>query len=314
MTDIPYIRADDVHGHLTWTDVVESLAAGHRLPHAQIDDMFLSRGEDTFLNRAAWISGVGFGVKSVSVIADNDSRHLPTVQGLMIVFDDVTGSPRAIIDSDLVTRWKTAGDSVLGARHLARPDSRNLLIIGAGEVAESLVEAYSEIFPGLESICIWNRTNGRATALVETMAGRGIKVEAVDDLQAAVAKADIVSTATMSHQPVLNGGWLSPGTHVDLIGAFRADMREADDDVLRRGRLFVDSRETTVRHIGELMIPLAAGVITEQDILGDLNDLEATTIGRVSSDDITVYKNGGGAHLDLMTAQTILTAWQNTAK
>jgi ornithine cyclodeaminase/alanine dehydrogenase-like protein (mu-crystallin family) len=114
----------------------------------------------------------------------------------------------------------------------------------------------------------------------------------------------------MSSEPVLKGAWLRPGQHLDLIGAFRADMREADDEALRRAALFVDSRKTTIHHIGELMIPLAAGVIAESDIRGDLHDLVAGRAGRSSPDEITLFKNGGGAHLDLMTGRVILAAWR----
>ena len=132
-------------------------------------------------------------------------------------------------------------------------------------------------------------------------------IEPVIDLHAALADADIVSTATMSSAPILPGALLRPGTHVDLIGAFTETMREADDEVLLRGRLFVDARETTVDHIGELTIPLAAGTISRTDIQGDLRDLVAGSVKRDSMQEITVFKNGGGAHLDLMTADLILT-------
>lgn len=118
--------------------------------------------------------------------------------------------------------------------------------------------------------------------------------------------ADIVTCATMSTEPVLQGSLLRPGTHVDLIGAYRADMREADDDVLTRGDIYVDSRDTTIGHIGELKIPLATGLISETDILADLYQLKAEGPGLRSPDTITVFKNGGGAHLDLMIANAIL--------
>ncbi|MEP3296591.1 MAG: ornithine cyclodeaminase, partial [Pseudoruegeria sp.] len=122
----------------------------------------------------------------------------------------------------------------------------------------------------------------------------------------AVAMADIVTCATMSTDPVLQGSLLRPGTHVDLIGAYRADMREVDDDVLTRGDIYVDSRDTTIGHIGELKIPRATGLISETDILADLYQLKAEGPGLRSPDTITVFKNGGGAHLDLMIANAIL--------
>lgn len=295
-----------VEGRLTWPGVVEALSAGLRHAPAQISDQFLTRDPDTLLSRAAWIEGLGFGVKSVSVMPGNSGSRHPTVQGAMLVFEDVHGALKAIIDSDLVTEWKTAGDSVLGARLLARADARSVLIVGAGVVAQTLVRAYSEIFPQLKRIEIWNRTGGKAETLARKMRDEGYPVTRVKDLEAACGGADIISTATMSRSPVLSGDWIKPGTHVDLIGAFRPDMREADDHLMQRGRIFVDSRDTTIHHIGELMIPIAAGAISQADVLGDFYDLIAGREGRVSSEDITVFKNGGGAHLDLMTAQYIL--------
>lgn len=303
MAAIPYVTAADVEGRLSWAAIVAALAEGHRGAEPKITDQFLSRGGDTLLSRAAWIDGLGVGVKSVTVVPGNAARGLPSVHGAMVIFDDRTGEVRAVIDSGLVTRWKTAGDSLLGARLLARADSRRLLILGAGSVAESLIEGYRAMFPGIE-ITLWNRTLARAWDL----AGRtGVAV--AEDLAAAVGAADIVCCATMSNAPVLRGEWLRPGQHLDLIGAYKADMREADDAALRRSRIFVDSFETTLAHIGELKDPLERGVITRADVLGDLRDLVAGRAGRGGPEEITLFKNGGGAHLDLMTARVILDAW-----
>ena len=217
-----------------------------------------------------------------------------------MVYHDRTGALEAILDGALLTRWKTAADSLLGARLLAPPDPGRLLVLGAGTVAATMIEAYRAQYSGIE-VAVWNRTRARAEAL-------GVTV--VDDLPAAVAAADIICAATMATEPILRGAWLREGQHLDLIGAFRPDMREADDAALRRAEIFVDSCETTVPHIGELMIPLASGVIQEADVRGDLYDLVATGRGRVDPSEITVFKNGGGAHLDLMIARYMLDRWQ----
>ena len=304
MASVPYITEADVAGRLDWVAMAEALAAGHRGPRAEIADQFLTRGPDTLLSRAAWIDGMGVAVKSVTVMPANPARDLPSVQGAMVLFEDATGGIVAVIDSGLVTRLKTAADSLLGARLLARKDARRFLIIGAGAVAASLIEAYRAGFPGIE-VTLWSRTAASARALAEATGAAS-----TEDLPAAVAAADIVATATMSTRPVLMGEWLRPGQHLDLIGAYRADMREADDRALTRSRLFVDSFETTLEHIGELKDPLARGVITRDDVLGDLYDLVAGTAGRRSAEEITLFKNGGGAHLDLMTGREILKVWQ----
>ncbi len=300
LSTLPHIRAEDV-GPCDWPALCDALEAGHRGPAPEMGDTFLHRGGDVMLSRAAWIDGLGAGVKSVTVLPGNPVHGRPSVQGAMLVFDDTTGAPKAVIDNALITRWKTAADSVLGARLLARADARHLLVIGAGAVADSLIEAYPVVLPGIERITLWNRTPERAEALAEQHG-----VDVADNLAAAVADADIVATCTMAKEPVLEGRWLTPGTHVDLIGAFTREMREADDHALRRGRLFVDARASTIGHIGELTIPMAAGVISEADVLGEFRDIVAGRAGRQTAEEITVFKNGGGAHLDLMTAQVIL--------
>lgn len=296
------ITANDAEGRLDWLALSEALAEGHRGPEAKLGDQFLTRRGDTLLSRAAWIDGQGVAVKSVTVLPDNPAQGLPSVNGAMLLFEDRTGQLEAVIDSALVTKWKTAGDSLLGARLLARKDASRLLIVGAGAVARSLVEAYRAGFPGI-AITIWNRSADKARALAEELG-----LEVAEDLATAVPQADIVACCTMAKTPLLKGEWLRSGQHVDLIGAFTKDMREADDEALRRARIFVDSRETTLDHIGELKIPLAEGTISRGDVLGDLYQLVAGQAGRESDADITLFKNGGGAHLDLMTGRYILAA------
>lgn len=301
-----YISYDSTIELVKWNEAIEALRIGHRLPKAEIADLFLGPQSATLLNRAAYIEGLGYGVKAVTVMGDNAAKGLPTVQGAMMVYDAQTGAVSATIDSRLVTEIKTASDSVLGALLLARPDSKKLLIVGAGVVAESLVHAYSAMFPLLEQIAIWARRPEQAQDFVAKLEGVNVPLVVADDLEDFASTTDIISTATMAREPILHGDWISEGTHVDLIGAFKPDMREADDTLISEGSLYVDSRLTTVHHIGELMIPLAAGVIKETDVRADFYDLLAMSqSARQSDNEITVFKNGGGAHLDLMIANYI---------
>ena len=297
------IPFDEGDAQLDWLGLTEAIAAGHDLPKAEIADSFLYRGDDTLLNRAAWIDGLGIAVKSATVFPGNAAKNVPAINGGVSLYSDDLGQLEAIVDFHLVTKWKTAGDSLLAARRLARADASVILVVGAGAVARSLVAAYSAGFPDA-SFLIWNRTGAKAEAL----AGDFDHVTAVSDLATAVAKADIVTCATMSTDPVLRGEWVSPGTHVDLIGAYRPDMREADDTALTRARVFVDSLDTTVGHIGELKDPIARGVLSQDDIVADYYDLGA--FKRRSDDEITLFKNGGGAHLDLMVSRHILDSWR----
>jgi ornithine cyclodeaminase len=293
----------DAEPLLTWPGLLQALEAGHRLPRAEIKDMFLYRGQDTLLDRAAWIDGLGALVKVATIFPGNAARNMPTIFGAVTLFDDVTGDLNAIVDFHLVTKWKTAGDSLLSASRLARKDARNFLLVGAGAVARSMVQAYSAIFPDAR-FTVWSRTRDSAAAM-------GLPV--ADDLEAAVRKADVICSATMATQPLIKGDWLQPGQHLDLIGAYKPGMREVDDRAISRARLFVDSRATTIHHIGELMDPIASGAITEANILADFYD-DPALYARRSDDEITIAKNGGGAHLDLMTATYIAKAWANRPK
>lgn len=308
MTTPPFLSHDAAFHRLSWQGAVEALRQGHRLPRARVADTVIGPETATMMSRSAWIEGLGYGVKAFTVLDANAARGLPTVQGVMLLFDEPTGGLRAIVDGRLVTEFKTAADSVLGASLLARAGSRSLLIVGAGTVAESLIRAYRAVLPGIAHIAVWARRPEQARALVARLGDVGADLRVVDDLPQAVARADIVSSATMTRQPVILGEWVRPGTHVDLIGAYKADMREADDALMARASLFVDSRDTTLGHIGELILPLASGAITEDDVLGDLYDLvRPQARGRRSEDEITLFKNGGGAHLDLMVASYIAT-------
>lgn len=289
--------------HLDWLELTDALAAGHRLPKAQISDSFLYRDEDTLLQRQAWIDGLGIAVKSATIFPRNPSRNAPAVNGAVTLFDDQTGELEAVVDFHLVTKMKTAADSLLAARRLARPDSKSILIVGAGAVARSLREAYGTIFPAAEFV-IWNRSTDKA----ERLAAEFPDTSAATDLEMAVKSADIITSATMTTAPLIRGEWLQPGQHIDLIGAYRPDMREVDDEAMQRATVFVDSYDTTVEHIGELIAPLKSGALNRNDVVADYYRLDR--FQRRSSEEITLFKNGGGAHLDLMTSRYILDRWK----
>ena len=297
------IVPQEAEAHLTWPGLMTAIEAGHRLPRAEIADLFLYRGQDTILDRAAWIDGLGSLVKVATIHPGNAAIGKPSVNGAVTLFDDKTGELNAIVDFHLVTKWKTAGDSLLSASKLARTDSRNILLVGAGTVARSMIDAYSSLFPDAR-FTVWNRSPAAALAMTIDC-----RVTATQDLATAVQSADIICTATMSTAPLIKGEWLRPGQHLDLIGAYRPDMREVDDDALRRAAIFVDSRATTIPHIGELKDPIARGIIRDTDILADFYDIAAGSFNRTSDDQITIAKNGGGAHLDLMTATYIARQW-----
>ncbi|MHA6264067.1 ornithine cyclodeaminase family protein [Arenibacterium sp. CAU 1754] len=300
---IPIIPFSEGEALLGWLGLCDALAQGHDLPRAEIADTFLYRDPDTLLSRAAWIDGMGMAVKTATIFPENPDRNVPMVNGGVSLFSDADGTLEALVDFHLVTKWKTAGDSLLAALRLARADSEDILIVGAGAVGRSLCEAFGAGFPG-SRIAVWNRTADKARALADQLGN----VDVAGDLEQAVRKADIIVSATMSTDPVIQGAWLRPGQHVNLIGAYRPDMREVNDAALQKSRVYVDSFDTTLDHIGELKIPLASGAISRADVIADYYDLDRFERG--GADDITLFKNGGGAHLDLMTSRYILNRWR----
>lgn len=303
------IDAETVNAVMDWKRQVAALRKGHSGGRPAVDDLLMCKDGRSLFLRAAWAADGAMGLKAVSVYPDNPAAGRPAVQGQFLLFDARTGEVSAVIDGAAITAWKTAGDSALGADLLARRDVGMLAMIGAGAMSRPLIAAHLSVRPSIGRIVLWNRTRDNAEKLAADLSGTQRELEIAESVEAALAEADIVCCATMSAGPVIPGAALKPGTHLDLVGAYTPDMREADDEALARGRLFVDARETTIGEIGELIIPLQSGVISEADVMGDLFDLVPGGPGRRSDEEITIYKNGGGAHLDLMTARAIHTAW-----
>jgi ornithine cyclodeaminase len=304
---LPYIPADTVHRLLPYGELVDALAAGHLLPPADVRrTVYSPQGSDqVFLGLPAWQPGDAIGVKLVTVFPANLAAGRPSVQAVYVLFDGATGTPLATMDGTALTYRKTACDSALGSRFLSRPDSATLLMVGAGGLAPHLVAAHRTVRPSLERVLIWNRTRERA----ETVAAE-LGATIVDELDAAVPTADIICTATMTRDPLIRGELVRSGTHLDLVGAFLPDHREVDDRAVQRSAIYVDSRLAAVEESGDLVIPLASGTISRSDIRGDLFDLcHGRVEGRSSAEQITLFENGGGGHLDLMAGKL---AWQRS--
>jgi ornithine cyclodeaminase len=249
----------------------------------------------------------GIGVKTATVIPDNSRKgSRPNVQSVVTLFDGGDGSPLAAIHGESFTRMKTAADSALAADLLARDDAQTLAVLGAGGQAKTHVGFHRAVRPSIRRVLVWNRTPEAARRLVAELKKEGADAEARTDPGAAVREAQIVTCLTASQKPVLLGAWLKPGAHVDLVGGFTPGMRESDDEVVRRGRLFADTLRFTLDACGEFANPIARGLIAREAIEGDLFDLVSGRIpARRSRNEITVFKNGGGGHLDLMVARAL---------
>ncbi len=302
---MPYIDADAVHGALEWTGTVAALREAHRGERPQTGRLLLTETDDALLVLPAWRRGSLLGVKLATVFPGNLGSGVPSVQAAYVVFDGRDGRHVATVDGTALTYRKTASDSALAADILARHDSRVLLMVGAGGLAPYLIDAHRAVRPSLERVLVWNRTPARAHELAESLVG--CDAAAVDDLEAAVRGADVISCATMSTEPLVRGAWLQDGSHVDLVGAYQPHMREADAEAIARAKVFIDNPETTVEESGDLVIPIAEGVIGPEHVQGDLFDLCSGRVsGRSAPGDITLFENGGGAHLDLMVASYLL--------
>lgn len=280
---------------VTWTSVIDALVAGHVRGRPEMDDTLLRRGGDSMLSRAALIDGLGSLVKTATVFPDNVEVGRPTVNGTVSLFSDSTGEVDATVDFHLLTKWKTAADSALAAKNLARGDTNRILIVGSGTVASSMVEAYGAVFPDA-TIAIWSRTHDHAKRLAHASGAN-----ATDDLVTSVKLADVICTATMATNPVLRGRWLREGQHVDLIGGYHADMRETDDEAMSKASVFVDSIQSAM-DVGDIIKPLSEKIISTSQIV-DFGGIADGSFSRASDDEITICKNAGGAHLDLMVAR-----------
>jgi ornithine cyclodeaminase len=266
-----------------------------------------TEGDELLLTMPAWQSGRFIGIKLVTVFPGNSRQGQPAVHATYTLFSAIDGSPLATLDGTELTRRRTAAASVLAARYLARTDASRLLMVGTGALAPHIIDTYLTARP-ITAVRVWGRTARRARSLVDAFAGSTVEIEPIDDLEAGVRWADIVSCATLSTAPLVRGAWLQPGQHLDLVGAFTPQMREADDEALTRSRIYVDTREGALSESGELVQSLAAGIISKNQIQGDLAGLTRGAVGgRGSAKEITLFKSVGCAIEDLAAAELALT-------
>jgi alanine dehydrogenase len=256
----------------------------------------------TLLLMPAWTEGHYMGVKIVSVFPGNVSRALPSVSGSYLLSSARTGANLAMIDGGELTARRTAASSALASSYLSRRDSRVLLVCSTGRLSLNMIAAHCSQRP-IEEVLIWGRDLEKAKATALLAANLHPNVTAIDDLETAARRADIISCATLSQEPLIKGEWLKPGAHLDLVGAFTPLMRESDDNAVLRSSIFVDTREGALSEGGDLVQPLAAGIIAREAVRADLFDLAlGRHAGRNSDEEITLFKSVGAALEDLAAA------------
>ncbi|MBS3650154.1 ornithine cyclodeaminase family protein [Pseudaminobacter sp. 19-2017] len=306
------ISAAEVDRSLSFSGLVETLRTAFRLGAVQPvrHHHTIERPDgaaSTLLLMPAWSDFVALGnsddghigVKIVTVSPDNNAIGKPAVMGLYLLLDGRTGEPQALIDGQRLTQWRTACASALAASYLAREDASKLLVIGAGALCPFLAKAHSAVRP-IREVRIWNRTFANAEKAAEALRANGLNAIAVENLEASLGWADIVSSATITNDPLVSGQNLRPGTHVDLVGGFTPTMREADDETIRRARVYVDTRAGATKEAGDIVQPLQSGVLKSDDIVADLHELtRGQRQGRQSDDEITLFKSVGAALQDL---------------
>lgn len=301
-----HLTAAQVRQYLPMPALIEALAErfreGCQAPLRHHHHVPLGAGrENILLLMPAWTDRF-LGVKQVMVSPDNGTIGLPAIHGQYQLSDTITGQPLAMMDGVELTALRTVATSALAARYLARKDASTLLLVGTGRLAHELAVAHRSVRP-IQRVQVWGRDQAKAAALALELTQQGFVANAVSDLSIACAEADIISCATLSREPLLRGEWLHPGCHLDLMGAYTPDRREADTACVLRSKLFVDSRVGALHEAGDLAIPLAEGVIQPAHVQADLAELcRGEHPGRRDDRDITLFKSVGLALEDLAAA------------
>lgn len=305
------LNETDVRALLTIPNLLEALreifTAPVMVPSRQI--YAHPDGDDRLLAIMPALASGGFcTIKLAQVVPGNSAAGLPPIQACVVAFDPLTGMPAAMIAANSLTQLRTAATSALASSFLSRADSAEMVLIGAGNIAADMALAHASVRP-LRRIGVRGRTRDAAERVCETIghARPDLQLWCVEDTATAVKEADIVCCATNSAVPVLEGAWLKPGAFVDLVGSFAPDRREADDAAIGRSRIFVDSRSGVLAEAGDILMPMAAGIVEESAICGDIADLVCGRVsGRVQADEITLFKSVGTAVADMAAARALL--------
>ena len=305
-----FIAKEDVERLAPYGDLVEALAKGLGEPIESPPRSHFNPNHDAsaVLIMPAWRPHQIMGTKIVSIWPGNNARGLSAVSAIYVVTSCKDGTPLAVIDGTELTLRRTAAAAALAARTLARPNSQRLLVLGTGALSAHLAMAHHSVF-NLSEVTVWGRSLDKACGVVANLAEVGIVAQATSDLQLALANADIVAAATTASTPFIPSAWVMAGTHLGLIGAFTANMAEAELQLLPRAQLFADNRAAVLEKGGEVVQALRAGLISAQDVLAELSELVASPAladGRRADSDITVFKSVGFAALDLIAAEHVL--------
>ncbi|WP_419848441.1 ornithine cyclodeaminase family protein [Candidatus Poriferisocius sp.] len=306
-----FLDSGQIRSATVWDELIDAIAEiiaddAVVAPDRQVLSMGRPGEEPaSLLLMPGWINREIVGVKAATFFPSNAGTSSSTIHAIYLCFDGQNGKLKAVLDGDELTARRTAAVSALAARTLARPDAARLLVVGTGQLAPNMARAHSKV-RRFEAIQIWGRNPAAAREVAELLAAEGLPATATSDLDESIGRADIISCATSATSPLVFGERLAPGTHLDLVGSFRPDMREVDDAAITQAALFVDTVPGAVQS-GDLAQPLADGAISEESIIADLRSLVTDRHpGRRIPEEVTVFKSAGFALADLAAARLAL--------
>ena len=303
-----FIDTEQTRGALSFDAVIpalrEAFRQGATVPTRHVHAIQSGTAHGTTLIMPAWSDRGYFGVKIINIFPENTHQGLPGLHATYNLYSAKTGVPIAQVDGDIVTVYRTAGAAALGADYLARKDASTLLIVGSGRIAGLVAQAMRTVRP-IQRVMVWNVREAGAQALADSLREQGFDAQATTDLESAARAADIISCATLSTVPLIQGAWLRPGTHLDLIGSFTPEMRETDPACFDGTTVYVDTDEAPTKS-GDLLSAFDAGVLTREAIQGNLQQLTTgARPGRKNDQEITVFKAVGSALEDLTLATLV---------
>ncbi len=317
MDQFPYINSEFMESNTDFKELINALKKGfskktvetpmrhhHDYPNPEEEI------DSTLLLMPSWEAGKDLGVKIVSVNPHNGKFNLPSIQGTYIYIDGHKGMVRAILDAKALTAKRTAAASALAASYLAKSDASTMLMLGTGALSVNLIKAHACVRP-IKKVFVWGRNFKKAKLIARQFEALAIEVIPVEDYLQTLPEADIISCATLSIEPLVPGKLLRPGQHLDLVGAYKKDMREADDEAVIRSVIFLDTYQGGLKESGDIVIPMRLGILQESDVKADLFELcSGSKEGRASNREITFFKSVGHASEDLIGARYFYRQWE----
>ena len=318
MDNIVQINSSFIEKNTNFSELVSALKNGfasneiiipmrhhHDFPNPDVNS------DSTLLLMPAWNPGKTSGVKIVTINPENGQFDLPSIQGTYIYFDAVKGTIKAILEAKSLTAKRTAATSALASSYLSKKDSSSLLMIGTGALSINLIKAHTSVRP-IKHVYIWGRNFEKAVALCTQLKDETFECFPIAAIKDKISEVDIISSATLSKTPLVLGNYLKSGQHIDLVGAYKKDMREADNDVIMKSSIFVDTYEGGLKESGDIVIPLKHTILNKDAIKADLFELCSNKKqGRSNNDEITVFKSVGYALEDLVAASYYYNQYTN---